>query len=176
MSNLNKGPEKIVVSLQWDPSPPGRPAHDLDIVAATYPASAPDGPPVYLVHFGSRSPDGTITLNRDSKTGQGFGADEVMTLELYRMSTDYARVVIGVAIQQGGGRLTFGEVAAPGVRVMDGYAELSSEDFSGVADATAASVGEFNRDASGEWRFRRVLRGFDADPTAFTQVMGNLGD
>ncbi|MFC0601497.1 TerD family protein [Streptomyces palmae] len=175
MSSLNKGPEKLVVSLQWDPSPAGRPHHDLDIVAATYTASAPQGPPVYLVHFGSRSPDGTITLNRDSKTGQGFGADEVMTLELYRMSTEYTRVVIGVAIQQGEGRLTFGEVADPAVRVKDGYVELCHEDFSGVPEATAATVGELSRDSSGEWRFRKVLRGFDADPTAFAQMMGNTG-
>ncbi|WP_167538231.1 TerD family protein, partial [Streptomyces caniferus] len=85
MSTFNKGIEKVEVTLKWDPSPLGTPDNDLDIVAATYTADAPHGDPAYLVHFDSRSPDGTITLNRDSRTGQGFGFDEIMTLELDRL-------------------------------------------------------------------------------------------
>ena len=79
MDGLNKGIRKAELAIKWDPSPAGEPATDLDIVAATYLASAPHGNPDYVVYFGSRSPDGTIYLNRDSKDGKGFGWDEVMT-------------------------------------------------------------------------------------------------
>ncbi|MEK2477807.1 TerD family protein [Streptomyces noursei] len=172
MSTFNKGIEKVVVALGWDPSPIGEPDIDLDLIAATYPADAPHGEPAYLVHFDSRSPDGTITLNRDSRTGQGFGDDEVMTLELERLSERYARVVVGVVIQQAHGRKVFGEVANTLIEVREGYTRLARNDFAGVPDATAAACAEFARDASGEWRFQPVLRGFDTNPDEFARLMG----
>ncbi|WP_406863532.1 TerD family protein [Streptomyces sp. HUAS MG47] len=172
MGGLNKGVGKVEVTLKWDPSPIGAPEHDLDIIAGVYKAEDPYGAPVYLVHFGSRSPDGTITLNRDSRTGQGFGYDEAMTVELERLAPMYGRVVVGVAIQQGGGRRTFGDVANTGVRVREGHVELLTDDFSAFADATAATVVEFTRDGADGWEYQPVPRGFDADPQEFAARMG----
>ncbi|MFE3885990.1 TerD family protein [Streptomyces lydicus] len=172
MNTFNKGIEKVEVTLQWDPSPLGSPDNDLDIVAATYTADAPHGDPAYLVHFDSRSPDGTITLNRDSRTGQGFGSDEVMTLELDRLSDTYTRVIVGVAIQQGEGRKVFGDIENTLVRIREGYTDLAENDFTEVAGATAATVAEFTRDETGQWRLRPALRGFDTDPAGFASLMG----
>ncbi|MFF8606368.1 TerD family protein [Streptomyces sp. NPDC015346] len=172
MSGLNKGVGKVEVTLKWDPSPVGAPPHDLDLVAGVYTADDPYGSAAYLVHFDSRSPDGTITLNRESRTGQGFGYDEAMTLELDRLAPRYTRVVVGVAIQQGAGRLTFGAVANTGVRIREGYTELTSHDFADAADATAATIAEFTRDGSNAWSYRSLRRGFDADPQTFATVMG----
>ncbi|MFF2009909.1 TerD family protein [Streptomyces sp. NPDC058195] len=173
MSTPNKDLDKVDVRIKWDPSPSGAPAHDLDIIAATYLAEAPYGSPAYLVHFDSRSPDGTITLNRDSRTGQGLGFDEEMTLELDRLSSAYSRVLVGVAIQQRDGRLTFAGIANTGVQVREGYSVLAEDDFSSVGTATAAVVAEFARSASGAWEFHRGVRGFDGDPDSFTTTMGN---
>ncbi|MDX3851987.1 TerD family protein [Streptomyces sp. AK02-01A] len=173
MSSLNRGVAKVEVTLKWDPSPLGESAHDLDVVAATFTSDDPTGKPAYLVYFGSRSPDGTITLDRESRTGQGFGSDEEMTLELDRLAPAYTRVVVGVAIQQRDGRLTFGDIDNPSFRVLEGYTELAEYDFSGVTASTAATVAEFTRDAgSGAWRFRVAVRGFDADPQSFGALMG----
>ncbi|MGW3241951.1 TerD family protein [Streptomyces sp. NPDC001070] len=172
MSSVSKGLGRVEVRLKWDPSPIGAPASDLDIVAAAYGAADPHGAPAYLVHFDSRSPDGTITLNRDSKTGKGLGFDEVMTLELDRLSPAYGRVVVGIVVQQRDGRMTFGDIAGTGVSVVEGHTGLAVSDLGEVAAATAATVGEFRRGASGEWLFRPDLRGFDADPAAFAKVMG----
>ncbi|MFW6690921.1 TerD family protein [Streptomyces sp. MAR4 CNX-425] len=174
MTGLNRGVGKVEIALSWDPSPLGAPPHDLDLIAATYPADDPRGEPAYLVHFDSRSPDGTITLQRHSQTGQGFGADEVLTLEFTRLAAAYGRVVVGVAIQQGDGRRTFGEVARTAVQIREGYDELAADDFAGVADATAATVAEFVREESGTWVFRPVVHGFDADPAAFAALMGTV--
>ncbi|MET9555872.1 TerD family protein [Streptomyces sp. NPDC006645] len=172
-SSLKRGVEKVEVTLKWDPSPLGRPPHDLDIVAATYTSDAPSDRPTYLVHFDSRSPDGTIILERESRTGQGFGSDEVMTLELDRLGSDYARVVVGVVIQQREGRRAFADISRPAVQVMEGLVELTASDFADVSGATAATVAEFTRDESGTWDFRPILRGFDvADPQEFTERMG----
>ncbi|MFG2502007.1 TerD family protein [Streptomyces sp. NPDC048441] len=173
MSSVSKGIEKVEVGLKWDPSPVGATPHDLDIIAATYSADAPYGTPVYLVHFDSRAPDGTITLNRDSQTGQGFGFDEVMTLELDRLADTYARVVIGVAIQPHEDPKVFGDVANTSVRIREGYADLALNDLSAVSGYTAATVAEFTRDESGAWSFREIVRGFDADPTSFAALMGS---
>ena len=172
MSSFNKGVRKAEVTLRWDPSPLGQPAHDLDIVAATYRADAPHGEPAYVVHFDSRSPDGTIILVRDSKTGQGFGSDEVMTLEFDRLAATYGRVVVGVVIQQRDGRTVFADVANALVRVLEGHIELGSSDFAAVAGSTAAVVGEFTRSETGEWEFHQAVRGFDAEPQEFVALMG----
>ncbi|GAA2925679.1 TerD family protein [Streptomyces enissocaesilis] len=173
MGSLNKGVGKVEVTLRWDPSPMGEPPHDLDIIAATYTADDPYGSPAYVVHFDSRSPDGTITLNRESRNGQGFGFDEVMTLELDRLAPVYTRVVVGMAIQQGGGRKTFGGISNTGFRIREGYTVLAESDFADVSASTAATVAEFTRGASGGWDFRPVVRGFDADPNSFAGAMGS---
>ncbi|MFF0449285.1 TerD family protein [Streptomyces sp. NPDC004609] len=172
MSSLNKGVGTVEVALSWDPSPLGEAPHDLDIVAATYRTDARSGAPAYVVHFDSRSPDGTITLTRDSKTGQGFGSDEVLKLEFHRLSSEYGRVVIGVVIQQRDGRRVFSDVANPLVKVVEGHTELRKNDFSEVAGATAAVIGEFVRSESGGWQFSELVRGFDADPGVFIDLMG----
>lgn len=177
MTGIRKGLAKVEVALRWDPSPAGTPAHDLDLVAAVYGAADLHGVPVHLVHFGSRSPDGTITLNRDSHTGQGFGFDEVMTLELDRMAPDLRRVVVGVVIQDtapGQRPTTFADVSGTGLRIREGYTDLAEGDFGEVSSATAATVAEFTRDDSGAWSLDSRLRGFEADPEEFARTMGAL--
>ncbi|GAA2245563.1 TerD-family protein [Streptomyces ruber] len=172
MKGLNKGIRKVEVSVKWDPSPLGQPSVDLDLLAATYLASAPHGDPDYVVSFDSRSPDGTITLGRDSKTGQGFGWDEVMVLELDRLAPRYARVVVGVAIQQQNGKKTFADIQHPALRIREGYDVMDEHDFGDARGATAATVAEFVRDDAGVWSFRPDLQGYDADPASFARIMG----
>ncbi|MFJ6482601.1 MULTISPECIES: TerD family protein [unclassified Streptomyces] len=177
MTGVRKGLAKVEFALRWDPSPTGTPANDLDIVAAVYGAGDLHGTPVQLVHFGSRSPDGTITLNRDSHTGQGFGFDEVMTIELHRIAPGSSRVVVGVVIQNaeagGAGPVkTFADIGGAGFRIREGHTDLAQGDFAAVTAATAATVAEFTRDASGPWSFDLRLHGFEADPEAFARTMG----
>ncbi|MFI9253614.1 TerD family protein [Streptomyces sp. NPDC053069] len=173
MTGFSKGISKVEVGLQWDPSPAGRPPTDLDLVAAPFLADDPYGAPAYLVHFDSRSPDGTIFLNRDSTDGRGFGWDEVMTLELDRLDDRYARVVVGVVIQQRFEHKTFADVLNPAMRIrVDRYTVLAEDDFGSVPRATAATIAEFVRDGSGEWTFRRGVHGFEEDPATFTRAMG----
>ncbi|MEV8391926.1 MULTISPECIES: TerD family protein [unclassified Streptomyces] len=172
MSSLNRGVEKIEVTLKWDPSPLGAPPHDLDLVAATYTSGTPSGAPAYLVHFDSRSPDGTITLSRQSRTGQGYGTDEEMTLELVRLAPSFTRVVVGVVIQQRDGRRTFGDIVNASARVREGYTELAAHGFAGIAGSTAATFAEFTRDSSGAWHFQSAVRGFDTDLQSFGTLMG----
>ncbi|MEU6356741.1 TerD family protein [Streptomyces sp. NPDC047072] len=174
MSGINKGIRKVEVSLKWDPSPAGQSATDLDLVAATYLASDPHGDPAYVVHFDSRSPDGTIYLNRDSKDGKGFGWDEVMTLELERLDARYARVVVGTVIQQRSAQRTFVGVINPALRIREGYTVLAEDDFGSVLGSTAATIGEFVRQESGSWDFHSGIKGFEDDPATFTRSMGRM--
>ncbi|MGW2524533.1 TerD family protein [Streptomyces sp. NPDC001617] len=175
VSGVGEGLAKAEVRLKWDPSPYGEPPRHLDIIAATYSADDPYGRPVYVVHYESRSPDGTINMSRHSETGMGFGFVEAMALEFDRMSSAYGRVVVGVAIHQDGGPRTFGDISNAGVVVLEGYRQLLADDFGGVADATAATVAEFTWDAAGAWEFRKMVRGFDSDPVLFTAEMGSVG-
>jgi stress response protein SCP2 len=168
-----QGVKKVEVRLKWDPSAWDQPPHHLDIIAATYSADAPYGKPVYVVHFDSRSPDGTINMSRHSQTGQGFGYVEVMTLEFDRLASSFARVVVGVVIHQNSGHKTFGDLTNAGVQVVEGYEELLEDDFTQVATSTATTVAEFTRNAATAWDFREMVRGFDSDPVAFTANMGS---
>ncbi|MFF5449470.1 TerD family protein [Streptomyces sp. NPDC012888] len=175
MSGVSKGLRKVEVALKWDPSPLGAAPHDLDIVAAVYGADDPHGTPVHLVHFGNRAPDGTITLDRDSRTGQGFGFDEVMTLELDRMAPALRRVVVGVVVQREAGEekgKTFRDVPGTVVRIREGHRDLMLGDFRSAADASAATVAEFARDSSDSWQPNLRVRGFAVDPEEFVRVMG----
>ncbi|WP_030663604.1 TerD family protein [Streptomyces cellulosae] len=174
MSSGSQGVVKAEVRLKWDPSPWDRPPHHLDIIATTYSADAPYGRPVYVVHFDSRSPDGTINMSRHSQTGQGLGYVEAMTLELDRLASSFARVVVGVAIHQNSGPKTFGDLSNAGVLVVEGYRELLKDDFAQLAGFTATTVAEFTRDASGAWEFHECIRGFDSDPVLFTAEMGSI--
>ncbi|WP_405880854.1 TerD family protein [Streptomyces sp. NBC_01136] len=173
MSGVSRELGKVEVKLKWDPSPWSRPPHHLDVIATTYSADDPCGRPVYVVHFDSRSPDGTINMPRHSETGQGFGFVEVMVLELDRLASSFARVVVGVAIHQNHGPKTFGDISNAGVLVVKGYSELLADDFARVAGSTAATVAEFTRDVSGTWEFHEMIRGFDSDPVVFTAEMGS---
>ncbi|WAU82876.1 TerD family protein [Streptomyces sp. Qhu-G9] len=173
MNSGKQGVKKVEVRLKWDPSPWNQPPHHLDIIAATYAADAPYGEPVYTVHFDSRSPDGTINMNRHSQTGQGFGYVEVMTLELDRLARSFVRVVVGVVIHQNRGRKTFSDLTNAGVLVVEGYEELLQDDFARVFASTATTVAEFTRDASAAWDYHEMIRGFDSDPVVFTAEMGS---
>lgn len=161
--------------LKWDPSPWSRPPHHLDIIATTYSADAPYGQPVYVVHYDSRSPDGTINMPRHSETGLGLGYVEVMVLELDRLAPSFVRVVVGVAIHQNTGPKTFGDITNAGVLVVEGYQKLLEDDFAQVAGSTATTVAEFTRDSSGAWEFHAMVRGSDSDPVEFTAEMGGAG-
>ncbi|MFH9471450.1 TerD family protein [Streptomyces clavifer] len=172
-SGNNKGLGKAEVRLKWDPSPWDRPAHHLDIITATYSADAPYGNPVYIVHYDSRSPDGTINMSRHSQTGQGFGYVEAVTIELDRLAPSFARVVVGVAIHQNTGPKTFGDISNAGVLVLDGYTELLTDDFGRIAGFAAGTVAEFTRNPTGTWEFHKMLRGFNDDPMAFSMTMGS---
>ncbi|MEH0419969.1 TerD family protein [Streptomyces sp. B21-083] len=173
MSSDSLAVGKAEVRLKWDPSPWDQPPRHLDIIATTYSADAPYGRPVYVVHFDSRSPDGTINMSRHSQTGQGFGYVEVMTLELDRLASSFARVVVGVAIHQNSGPMTFGDMSNAGVLVVEGYQDLLKDDFAQVAGSTATTVAEFTRGTSGAWEFHEMVRGFDSDPVVFTAEMGS---
>ncbi|MGX1672577.1 TerD family protein [Streptomyces sp. NPDC055400] len=175
MTVIKAGVHKPEVRLRWDPSPLGEAPRHLDIVAATYATHAPYGAPVYVVHSESRSPDGTINMTRHSETGQGFGFVEVMVLELDRLASSYGRVVVGVVIHQDGGRRTFGDIAHAGAVIVEKYSELMLDDFTGVSAATAATLGEFTRDATGQWELHARVQGFDSDPIEFPRQMGASG-
>jgi tellurium resistance protein TerD len=172
VSSATTGLGKVEVKLKWDPSPLGEPPRHLDIIAATYSVNASHGRPVYVVHHDSRSPDGTINMTRHSRTGMGFGYVGAMVLEFDRLAPAYGRVVVGVAIHQEAGPRTFGDIRNAGVLVVEKYTELLKDDFTQVADATAATIAEFVRDDSGRWHFHAMIRGFDTDPVGFMAEMG----
>lgn len=173
MSSVTTGLQKIEVRLRWDPSPVGESPRHLDIVAATYSTDDPYGDPAYVVHYDSRSPDGTINMTRHSETGMGFGFVEVMALELDRLAPSYSRVVVGVVIHQDADPRTFSDIENAGVLVVEKYTDLLETDFTPVAGSTAATIVEFRRNDSDAWKLHELIQGFDCDATDFPAEMGS---
>ncbi|MFZ3566262.1 TerD family protein [Streptomyces sp. BH097] len=173
MSSVTTGLQKIEVRLRWDPSPVGESPRHLDIVAATYSEDDPYGDPAYVVHYDSRSPDGTINMTRHSETGMGFGFVEVMALELDRLAPSYSRVVVGVVIHQDADPRTFSDIENAGVLVVEKYTDLLETDFTPVAGSTAATIVEFRRNDSEAWKLHELIQGFDCDATDFPAEMGS---
>ena len=102
---------------------------------------------------------------------QGLGYDEVMTLELDRLDGRYARVVVGVVIQQRAVHRAFVDVINPGLRIREGYTDLAEHDFGGVRRDGGDRRGVPAR------RLRRLelppgIRGYDDDPATFIERDG----
>ena len=154
MSTPNKGIGKVEVTLKWDPSPPGAPAHDLDIVAATYPANEPYGNPRIRA---LRQP--LAGRHHQSQPGQQDGP----RARLGRGDDPGARPAVGRVRPRGrrgrhpaaGRPKDLRRHSEPGVRIREGYTSGRGRLLLGRR-ATAATVAEFVRDGSGGWEFRET--------------------
>lgn len=164
--------QRIDVCLGWDVGSYGN--YDLD--SSCFILGANDkviGDEWFVFYNQPVSPDGAITHNGDNKTGAGDGDDEIITVDLSRLSQQVKKlafvITINEAIENG---YSFKNIANAYVRVVDKMSgkELAffnlSDYYDGVTAMTVCEIYNHN----GDWKINPVGNGLKN-----TDLMGLCG-
>lgn len=165
LTKKNPGVKKVDFCGGWDVAESGA-DFDLDLGAYLLNANGKITGAQDVVFFNHMEVPG-VRLNGDNRTGIGEGDDEVISLDLSKISPNVSRIVFAITIFDAvNRRQSFGMVNNSYVRLLDvehGEKELCryelKEDFS---TETAVIVAELIRDGS-EWQFHAIGEGKRAD-------------
>lgn len=177
LSQMNPQLSQIQVCLGWDIL---NQACDLDASAFMLGADNKVVGDDWFVFYGQpTSPDGSITHSGDSD-GSGVGDDEVITIDLKKISPNVQKIAFVVTINEALEKhLNFSMVQNAYVRVVDKsdnkeLVKFMLTDY--FATVTSMVVGElYNK--GGQWRFNPVGNGFAEDLAGLCGVYGvNVAD
>ncbi len=177
LSQMNPQLAQIQVCLGWDIL---NQACDLDASAFMLGADNKVVGDDWFVFYGQpTSPDGSVSHSGDSD-GSGVGDDEIITIDLKRISPNVQKVVFIVTINEAlEKRLNFSMVQNAYVRVVDKSTDKELVKFmltDYFATVTSMVVGElYNK--GGQWRFNPVGNGYAEDLAGLCGVYGvNVAD
>jgi len=164
LSKEEPGLKKILIGLGWDVRLTDGSAFDLDASLFILKTDGKVRSDKDFIFFNNlKSADGTIEHTGDNRTGAGEGDDEVIKVNLERLSADIEKIVIGVTIYEADTRKqNFGMVDSAFVRIVnqDNNREIVRFDLSeDMSVETAMLFGELYRHGS-DWKFRAVGQGF----------------
>jgi tellurium resistance protein TerD len=159
------GLKNLLIGLGWKPRTTDGAQFDLDvsvfIVNETGKVRA-DGD---FVFYNNKSGDnGSVEHQGDNRTGEGDGDDEVVKIDLSKVSADVKRLIFAVTIDEAEKRgQNFGQVGDAYIRAVngDGNAEIARYDLSeDYSTETALLFGEVYRGSSAEdWKLKAVGQG-----------------
>lgn len=164
LSKEEPGLKKILIGLGWDVRLTDGSAFDLDASLFVLKSDGKVRSEKDFIFFNNlKSADGMIEHTGDNLTGAGEGDDEVIKVNLERLSADIEKLVIGVTIYDADTRKqNFGMVDSAFVRIVnqDSNREIVRFDLSeDMSVETAMLFGELYRHGS-DWKFRAVGQGF----------------
>ena len=177
LSQMNPQLAQIQVCLGWDIL---NQACDLDASAFMLGADNKVVGDDWFVFYGQpTSPDGSVTHSGDSD-GSGVGDDEIITIDLKRISPNVKKVVFIVTINEAlEKRLNFSMVQNAYVRVVDKSSNKELVKFmltDYFATVTSMVVGELYNKGD-QWRFNPVGNGYAEDLAGLCGVYGvNVAD
>lgn len=154
--------EYVKMAVGWDPARRSRfgvRSKDIDLnAAALLYADRSLVDVVYHEQLSSR--DGAVRHHGDSATGEGKGDNEVVTLELIRLSPHVTAIALLVSCYTG---QSFDRIDNAFCRLVDGTtdAELSRYDLGEAGPVTALLMGVLHR-GDRVWSYRRIERGLAA--------------
>ncbi|MEK3746531.1 TerD family protein [Brevibacillus sp. FSL K6-0770] len=165
LTKTNPGLTQIKVGLGWDTNKyDGGGEFDLDVSVFLLNEQGKVEDDKHFVFFNNpQSPDGSVVHSGDNRTGAGDGDDEVIEIDLSKVSASIQKVAFTITIYDATARSqNFGQVSNAYARVLSANngEELIrydlGEDFS---IETAVVVGELYRHGS-EWKFSAVGAGY----------------
>lgn len=156
--------DEIKAGLSWEVS--GQ-QYDLDVECFMLGANGKVLGDDWFVFYGSlRSPDGAVTHNGDCRDGSLPGDDEVITIQLSRLSPQVKKLVFVVTINEAKQRgLNFAGVKNAAIHIQDcasGTDLCSFQLTDYYANVTSMVVGEIYNH-NGQWKFNPVGDGVAAD-------------
>lgn len=165
LTKTNPGLTQIKVGLGWDTNKyDGGGEFDLDVSVFLLNEQGKVEDDKHFVFFNNpQSPDGSVVHSGDNRTGAGDGDDEVIEIDLSKVSASIQKVAFTITIYDATARSqNFGQVSNAYARVLSANngEELIrydlGEDFS---IETAVVVGELYRHGS-EWKFSAIGAGY----------------
>lgn len=170
------GMNSIHAGLGWDVQQFAGDDFDLDVMVFLLGENDKVVSDAHFVFFNNLvSPDGSVEHTGDNLTGEGEGDDEVVNVQLDKISSEVAKVVFTVNIHEGQARnQNFGQVKNAFIRLVDKAKDEEiirydlSEDFS---IETSLIVAELYR-RNNEWKFKAVGMGFKEGLTALVRHFG----
>jgi tellurium resistance protein TerD len=156
----------VSVGLGWDVRTTTGADFDLDASALVCGANGKVLSDQHFIFFNNlKSPDGTVEHTGDNLTGEGEGDDEVVNVDLSKLTPEVDKVVFPVSIYDAQNRgQSFGQVINAFIRVVDraNGTELARYDLTEDASTeTAMLFGELYRHGS-EWKFRAIGQGYQS--------------
>jgi tellurium resistance protein TerZ len=154
--------EHVTVALGWDPATRSRllgrrKEIDLNVAALLF---AADRLVDVVYHEQLTSTDGAVRLHGDSLTGEGEGDDEVISVDLSRLSPQVTTVLFLITSYTG---RTLDRIANAYCRVIDTAAgtQLARHELTGGGSHTGMVLGRVRR-AGGSWHFEGIGAGLQA--------------
>lgn len=181
LTKTNPGLTQIKVGLGWDTNKyDGGGEFDLDVSVFLLNDQGKVEDDKHFVFFNNpSSPDGSVVHSGDNRTGDGDGDDEVIEIDLSKVSANIQKVAFTITIYDASTRnQNFGQVSNAYARVLSASSgeELIrydlGEDFS---IETAVVVGELYRHGS-EWKFSAIGSGYKDGLAGLARDFGvNIG-
>lgn len=164
LSKEAPGLNEIHAGLGWDTQQFAGADFDLDVMVFLLGANGKIVSDSHFVFYNNlNSPDGSVVHSGDNLTGEGDGDDEVINVNLSKVSAEVHKIAFTANIHEAASRnQNFGQVQNAFIRMVDkakGEEIIRydlSEDFS---IETSLIVAELYR-KDGEWKFKAVGQGF----------------
>lgn len=155
---------RLLIGLGWDPRTTDGVEFDLDASAFLLGTNGKVRSDADFIFYNQlKSSDGSIEHTGDNRTGAGDGDDEVLKVDLSRVSADIDRCVFTVTIHDADARRqNFGQVGGAFIRVINEAtgAEVVRYDLAEDACAETAMIFAELYRHNGEWKFRAIGQGF----------------
>ncbi|HRX70392.1 MAG: TerD family protein [Gammaproteobacteria bacterium] len=180
LSKQAPGLKKARFGLGWEMRKTDGSAFDLDASAFVLSSSGKVLSDQHFVFYNNaQDPSGAVMHRGDNRTGEGEGDDEVIDIELGKMTPDAAKVSFVVTIHDAEARKqNFGQVNNAYIRALnaDGDQEIARYDLSEDASTETAMIfGELYRN-NDEWKFKAIGQGYAGGLAAVARDFGvNLG-
>ncbi|MGB3560172.1 MAG: TerD family protein [Geitlerinemataceae cyanobacterium] len=174
LSKESPGLKYAGIGLGWDiNSSPSGETFDLDASIFMLRSDRKIPNELFFVFYNNlKSPDGAIEHFGDSRTGEGGGDDEIIEIDLGKVSLAIEEILFIVTIHESQAReQNFGKIQNAFIRLYDAATETEvirynlQENFS---QETAIEFGKLYRE-SGEWFFQALGIGYCADLQKFVK-------
>lgn len=164
LSKEAPGLKKIFIGLGWDARITDGAAFDLDANLFMLKADGKVRSNADFIFYNQlRSSDGSVEHMGDDETGAAAGDDEVIKVDLEKVSADIVKIVVGVTIHEADLRnQNFGMVSNAFMRIVnqENNSEIVRYDLSeDYSTETAMIFGEVYRH-NNEWKFKAIGQGF----------------
>lgn len=174
LSKEAPGMVKASVGLGWDVNQTDT-GHQFDLDASVFMLGENGkivGEKYFVFYNNLESGDGSVKSSGDSRTGEGSGDDETITVDLTTVNPAVQEIVFVVTIYQAETRRqNFGQIRNAFIRIYDQVTQNEvtrydlDEDFS---RETALEMGRLYR-KDGEWRFQAVGQGYNSGLDSFLE-------